>query len=228
MKTGGLLRERGLLAARAAFDAAAAAEVWHGLGIAPRIGDELRISLFCYDNAALPDFLRCWSAGPARVHVLAAPGAATEQIGAWFGKALAPEMSVHNNSLTVSPLPFLPQARFDSLLWACDVNFVRGEDSFVRAQWAQRPFVWQIYPQKENAHLVKLDAFLTRHLDGFADAEVVRRLWHAWNGGGDISAAWRDYSASRLSIERHGKVWAADLDRMPDLTDNLTRFARER
>ena len=27
------------------------------------------------------------------------------------------------------------------------VNFVRGEDSFVRAQWAARPFAWHVYPQ---------------------------------------------------------------------------------
>jgi len=38
---------------------------------------------------------------------------------------------------------------------ACDVNFVRGEDSFVRAQFAARPLVWQAYPQDEGAHLNK-------------------------------------------------------------------------
>jgi hypothetical protein len=66
------------------------------------------------------------------------------------------------------PLPFLPQVRYDELLWACDLNFVRGEDSFVRAQWAAKPFVWQIYPQAEDAHRVKLDAFLARHPAGAA------------------------------------------------------------
>ena len=49
--------------------------------------------------------------------------------------------------LTVRVLPFVPQAEYDRLLWACDVNIVRGEDSFVRAQWANRPFAWHIYPQ---------------------------------------------------------------------------------
>ena len=225
-KTGGLLRERDLLATRAAFDAAAAAEFWRSLNVAHGTEGELRVSLFCYDNAALPELLRCWAAGPAGVYVLALPGAATEQIASWFGAALAPGTSLRKDSLAVHALPFLPQSSYDRLLWACDVNFVRGEDSFVRAQWAQRPFVWQIYPQAENAHLVKLEAFLTRCLGGFDDSDVVRRCWHAWNGIGDMRAAWHDYVANRQPIEQHGKVWASELDRMGDVANNLARFVR--
>ena len=186
------------------------------------------MSLFCYDNAALPELLRCWAAGPAGVHVLALPGTATEQIASWFGATLSPGTPLRKDSLAVHALPFLPQSAYDRLLWACDVNFVRGEDSLVRAQWAQRPFVWQIYPQAENAHLVKLDAFLTRCLGGFNDSDVVRRCWNAWTGSGDMCAAWRDYVANRRPIEQHGKVWAFNLDRMRDLADNLTRFVREK
>ena len=72
--------------------------------------------------------------------------------------------------LQVLPFDFLPQDDFDRLLWRCDINFVRGEDSFVRAQWAGKPFVWQIYPQAEQAHLVKLDAFLARYTEGMSTA----------------------------------------------------------
>ena len=164
-------------------------------------------------------------------------------------------------------LSFLPQPSYDRLLWACDVNFVRGEDSFVRAQWAGQPFVWQIYPQVENAHLVKLDAFLTRYLGELTEAgsnvsrtpasskpeaqakssfacasgldervshspnvvaDIVRRCWHAWNGTGDIATAWRDFIANRQSIQRHGKVWVNQLDRLGDLANNLARFVREK
>jgi uncharacterized repeat protein (TIGR03837 family) len=77
-------------------------------------------------------------------------------------------------NLDLLPLPFLPQDRYDELLWACDLNFVRGEDSFVRAQWAAKPFVWQIYPQAEGAHLAKLEAFLAMHPAGAA----LRPFWH--------------------------------------------------
>ncbi|MBC8113079.1 MAG: elongation factor P maturation arginine rhamnosyltransferase EarP, partial [Candidatus Saccharimonas sp.] len=225
-KTGGLLRERDVPAARAAFDPTAAAEFWRSLGVAPPTDDELRISLFCYDNPALPELLQCWADGPAAVLVLAAPGAATEQIAHWFGETLSPGTPFRRGSLMVQALPFLLQPDYDRLLWACDVNFVRGEDSFVRAQWAERPFVWQIYPQAENAHLVKLDAFLTRYLGEFQDSEsdVVRRCWHAWNGTGDMAAAWQSYVANRHSLQRHGKVWANQLDRPGDLANNLARF----
>ncbi len=261
-QTGGLLRERNLFAARAAFDQTAAEDFWRSLGVASRTDDELRISLFCYENPALPELLQCWADGPAAVRVLASPGAATEQIARWFGVALSPCAQLRRESLTVQSLPFLPQPRYDRLLWACDVNFVRGEDSFVRAQWAQRPFVWQIYPQAEDAHRVKLDAFLTRYLGEFADStnprrkfgplkpeaqakedfacasgfkervrsssgassDVVRRCWHAWNGTGDMAAAWQDYVANRQSLQRHGKVWANQLDRAGDLANNLARF----
>ena len=225
-RTGGLLRERDLLAARAAFDSAAAVEFWRSLGVVPRTDDELRVSLFCYDNPALPDLLQCWADGPVTVRVLASPGAAIEQTARWFGDKLSPGTPLRRGSLTVQALPFLPQPDYDRLLWACDANFVRGEDSFVRAQWAVRPFVWQIYPQVEKAHLVKLEAFLTRYLGEceYSISEVVRRCWHAWNGIGDMGAAWRDYVANRQSIQRHGTVWANQLDRAGDLANNLARF----
>lgn len=231
-KTGGLLRERGLPAARNGFDAAARAEFWRGLGVAPRIDGELRVSLFCYGNAALPELLQCWAAGPAAITVLAAPGAATEQLASWLGAALSPGQTNTKDLLRVHALPFLPQSQYDRLLWACDVNFVRGEDSFVRAQWAERPFVWQIYPQSENAHLVKLEAFLSRYLDGFCSldgfqgTDVVRRCWQAWNGAGDMGAAWCDFAANLRSVGQHGQVWASHLDRTGELADNLARFVR--
>jgi uncharacterized repeat protein (TIGR03837 family) len=79
-------------------------------------------------------------------------------------------------------IPFLAQDRYDQLLWACDVNFVRGEDSFVRAQWAGRPFVWNIYPTDDGAHWVKLSAFLARYTEGLdrTQAGVLTALWEAW------------------------------------------------
>jgi uncharacterized repeat protein (TIGR03837 family) len=59
-------------------------------------------------------------------------------------------------------VPFLPQTEYDKVLWTADLNFVRGEDSIVRGIWAGKPLIWQIYPQTENTHLVKLRAWLTQ------------------------------------------------------------------
>jgi uncharacterized repeat protein (TIGR03837 family) len=234
--TGGLLRERDLPGNRAAFDSAAEADFLHSVGVPPRIAFELRVSMFCYENAALPDLLRCWADAPDAVTILATPGPAAEQVACWFGEPLLPGVPLRHASLTAYALPFLPQSSFDQLLWACDVNFVRGEDSLVRALWAERPFVWQIYPQADEAHLVKLDAFLSRYLSGFAKSGVVRRFWNAWNGrdnhgggnrgSGNIASAWPDFVANRMAIEQQGKVWARTLDQMGNLANNLVCFVR--
>lgn len=225
-KTGGLLRERDLRADRAAFDAAAAAEFWLSLNVPPRADKELCISLFGYDNPALADLLPCWAEGPIPVRLLATQGAISRQIAHWSGEAFVPGMQLRRGALTAQALPFLTQPDYDRLLWSCDVNFVRGEDSFVRAQWAERPFVWQAYPQAEQSHLTKLEAFLTRYLGEFQvpDCDVVRRCWHAWNGIGNMDTAWQDYVTIRQPLLRHGKVWANQLDRLGDLANNLARF----
>jgi uncharacterized repeat protein (TIGR03837 family) len=225
-QTGGLLRERGLLGERAAFDVAAQAEFWRSVGVPARSDRELRVSMFCYENATLPELLRCWAEGDEAVTLLATPGPAADQTAGWFGEAFSRGQPLRRSSLTAWALPFLPQSSFDRLLWACDVNFVRGEDSFVRAQWAGQPFVWQIYPQAEEAHLVKLEAFLGRYLQGYEGADAVRGSWYAWNGRGNMASAWRDFAANRGAILRHGKVWVSILDQMGNLANNLVCFIR--
>lgn len=225
-RTGGLLRERDLLAKRAAFDSTAEAEFWSSVGVPARSDQELRVSMFCYHNESLPELLRCWADGKTCVTVLAAPGPGADQIAGWFGEPLSTGGPLQRSALTVYPLPFLPQSQFDRLLWACDVNFVRGEDSFVRAQWAGRPLVWQIYPQTEEAHLVKLEAFLDRYLQRFETPAVVQRCWQAWNGEGNMASFWPDFIASRQVLEQHGKLWASTLDQTDDLAHNLVCFVR--
>ncbi|MBK6864539.1 MAG: elongation factor P maturation arginine rhamnosyltransferase EarP [Ideonella sp.] len=205
--TGGLLCEPGLLARLRDFDRA------HWLaanGVAPQAGERL-VSLFCYANPALPALVDRLCAAPTLL--LAAPGAATEQIAAALGPAL------RRGALRVRCLPWLAQTEYDHLLRACDLNFVRGEDSFVRAQWAGRPFVWQIYPQQDGSHRAKLLAFLDRMLaDGDARvADPLRALMLGWNGFGPLApglpplARWQS----------HCEQWRDGLAVAPDLTTQL-------
>jgi len=83
--------------------------------------------------------------------------------------------------LAFNYLPKLTQHDFDHLLWACDLNFVRGEDSLVRALWADKPFIWQIYPQHDQAHHRKLEAFL-KVLDAPASLRIFHRVWNGMSG----------------------------------------------
>ena len=167
VRTGGLIRERDLDARRAAFDR----EAWlHSMGLPAR--DERLVSLFCYEPRPLADLLARWRDGAQRTRVLVTPGRARAAVEA-LGDRLAPE-----GALALTHLPALTQTDYDHLLWACDLNFVRGEDSLVRALWAGRPFVWQIYPQDDGAHHAKLEAFL----DWQRCPPEWRALHRAWNG----------------------------------------------
>ncbi len=242
-RTGGLLREADLLGRRAAFqaDAGAQAAFWRALvGRVPPPG-ALKVSLFGYTGAPFESLARSAASHPGPVWLLATEGAAALAL-----RRLEPaHATIRRNAfdggarreLEVFAIPFLPQDRYDALLWACDVNFVRGEDSFVRAQWAARPFVWNIYPQDDNAHWVKLAAFLQRYTAALdrARAAAVTGLWEAWNRRDDSSApggvrpqlseAWPDFIACREALEAHARTWCERLATRRDLAAELVDFA---
>lgn len=209
--SGGLLRERDLAARQAAWAGAATPET------------ALRISLFCYDTAPVSALLDTLSATPTPVHCRVPAGkplAAVRQV-------LGGEGPWQLGALMVEPIAFLPQTDYDALLHACDLNFVRGEDSLVRAQWAGRPFVWQIYPQADDAHLDKLKAFLDVYLHDAPEAvaHALRRLFMAWNlGGDDFKAAWSACLAHWPALCTHQRAWSRQLADLPDLASNLVNF----
>lgn len=230
--TGGLLMERGLDDMRREFqqDPRALAVFWQSLGLAPALGDEARVSLFCYPAADVPALFEAWCHQASPVTCLVPEGIGGEALAAFLGNAgTRPGSRATRGSLTVCIVPFLPQECYDRLLWACDANFVRGEDSFVRAQWAQRPFVWQPYAQADGAHLRKLDAFLQQFGNGLpAEAQVaLDTLWRAWTCGGDLRAAWPAFWAQRSRWAAHAEEWAGRLRAQGDLAANLLRFCSD-
>ncbi|MEP6824093.1 MAG: elongation factor P maturation arginine rhamnosyltransferase EarP [Ramlibacter sp.] len=174
--TGGLLREPDLAARQAGFDRTA----WLAQhGIAHR-GERL-VGLFCYEPAALPGLLAQLAAGPAPTRLLVTAGRASAAVRTAYENENSPLCATGGHSvLSISYLPLLTQVDFDHLLLACDFNFVRGEDSLVRALWAGRPFAWQIYPQHDGAHHEKLQAFLA----WLQAPPALVRLHAAWNGAG--------------------------------------------
>ncbi|MDM0113205.1 elongation factor P maturation arginine rhamnosyltransferase EarP [Variovorax sp. J22R133] len=167
--TGGLLREPDLMARRARFDRAA----WlAGQGIDWQ-GERL-VSLFSYEPVALRSLLVQLRDGPP-TRLIVTPGRSAAAVrGLLKTEALG-------GGLALTWLPHVPQPDFDHMLWSCDLNFVRGEDSVVRALWAGAPLVWQIYPQDDDVHHVKLAAFL----DWLGAPESLRKFHHQWNGFSD-------------------------------------------
>ncbi len=237
--TGGVLRESLLGMQRRSFTGspAAQARLWHQLGVTPIDGAH-RVSLFAYPNPALPALLAHWRDGGEPVQCLMPSGPAAQQAFAWAGAAAAtaasPGAACTLGALHLQQVPFLPQEQFDELLWACDVNFVRGEDSFVRAQWATRPFVWHIYPQADDAHRVKLDAFLALYRQQIgepADAEAITRFWHVWNGAAapeEVAAAWDGLRDALPGLARTAQRWQHSLAALGDLAANLVAFCESR
>lgn len=228
--TGGLIREPGLLAARDAFRASGGrAALLAGHGLALPAPDALVVSLFAYEQPALGALVQAWSQGDRPILLLVPEGRVLGDLAAAFGvDNLAAGARLQRGRLTAAVLPFSDQAGYDRLLWSCDLNFVRGEDSFVRAQWAARPFVWQIYRQDEDAHLDKLDAFVARWCAGLeAPAAVaLRRFWAAWNGAGEPAAAWPDFAAALPALSRRADGWCGRLAAQDDLVTRLTQFCK--
>jgi uncharacterized repeat protein (TIGR03837 family) len=164
-RTAGLLREADLPARRAAFDRHAWLRQW---GV--QDGQARAASLFCYEPPALAGLLEQLRAGPVPTELLVTAGRAAAAIRA-SGVA-------DGGHLRLRFLPLLSQREYDHLLWSCDLNFVRGEDSVVRGLLAGVPCVWQAYPQEDDAHHAKLDAFL----QWLQPPPDLRDFFRVWNG----------------------------------------------
>jgi uncharacterized repeat protein (TIGR03837 family) len=209
-RTGGVLREPQLMQARTAFDR----DEWLKSQRLTRQAGERVASLFCYEAADLAGLVRSLADQPTLL--LLCPGPARERLQAM---ALPPTIRLH-------ALPWLSQTDYDHLLWSSDLNFVRGEDSFVRAQWAGAPFVWHIYPQHDGAHAAKLDAFLDRFAASATASvhEPLRTLWHAWNGLGQ----WPERLPAQADWTAACGHWRDGLLTQADLTSQLLRLVSQK
>ena len=230
---GGVLIEDSLFAERDAqqVDPAGACRFRREIGIAGHDEPRTWISLFCYGAAALPSLVEAWAADPSGVCCVVAEGYAQAQMEEIAGRKLRPGMPVEIGNLTVHAIPFLPLEQYDRLLWSCDLNFVRGEDSFVRAQLAARPLIWQAYPQEDEAHLVKTAAFRERYVQALpvADAGAYAAVFDAWNRQDrECGTAWPEFARRLPAFQANAGQWAAKLAKNGDLGANLVRFCEDR
>ncbi len=212
-RTGGLLREQDLLQRQAAFARTDQRRAWlarHGI---PWLGERL-VSLFCYEPAALVQMLTHFASDTKPTRLLVTSGRSSMAVRTALEQQISLNPSWNEREqLLISYLPYLTQDDFDQLLWLCDLNFVRGEDSLVRALWAGKPLVWQIYPQDDGAHQHKLDAFLD-----MLQAEASLRAWHlAWNQTGPDVLPLPDYTGWQRTVQ-------AARTRLLEMDDLLTQL----
>jgi uncharacterized repeat protein (TIGR03837 family) len=219
-RTGGLLREPAL---SASLQAGATIE-------ANELAQTLKIFLFSYEQPDITEWLDALNTGFRKTALSVTPCPARPQIDEWLLS------QSHHKNLHVESLAFVPQHDFDALLSRFDVLFVRGEDSFVRAQWAGKPLIWHIYPQEEDSHLLKLEAFYDRYLGtgvlSATERSIVWRFVQAWNSGHTLAVSeslaelWAQFVAILPALHENAVLWRQQLLQQPDLVTQLRDFVR--
>jgi uncharacterized repeat protein (TIGR03837 family) len=220
--TGGLLRERELLSQRNAWQknldsqhqllerlgvSAKALEALLPQPTAPSASREIErrrqgeiqsarlLTLFCYPHAPIAQMLEALCAD-SRASIMLIPD------------GIAPELATGRlgplQQVFIERISFVSQPEYDQLLWMADLNFVRGEDSVVRALWAGKPLVWQIYPQTEGTHLIKLDAWL-KISNLSTDIQALLRHWNADCVAADLSTGFEQVLQPKIFAQ-----WSSD------------------
>ena len=188
-QTGGLIREKGLFLRREAFNQSRRKKFIQSLGGDPNL---YSISLFYYPIQKIEVFLDVID------HI-------KKPAQFFIPQYLFDLLKLKNNYqfIHIIPYPFLNHDDFDNLLWSCDLNFVRGEDSWTRAIWAGKPFIWQPYIQENNIHLIKLKAFLKRYCEACNQdlSEILIKMHDDWSNNKFNEVLWRDFFKQQARLE---------------------------
>ena len=233
-KTGGLICEQSLLAERDAWqqDQTAQDAYWQARGIPPCPAGGMRYSLFAYESQAAAQWVRQLAAGDTAVQLLLPLGKVVPDVLTTLGISDAPLAGKHyqHGALSLYLLAMTDQAGYDRLLWSCDFNIVRGEDSFLRAQWAGRPFAWHIYRQDDDAHLVKLEAFLAHYCTTLPahTADAVRDFMRQWNHDVLDENGWQRLREIWPLWQEQARLWPQKILAGGDLAARLVQFVKIR
>lgn len=191
--SGGLTIEKEYEKARQAF-----------LGQQP-VSESLRVFYFSYPSAPVSEFASLLINSRQKIDLSCSACEA--------GRDLAQVIErTTDHEIRVKQLDFVAQTDFDELLWGSDIAFIRGEDSAARAMLAGIVFIWQIYPQDDGAHWVKLTA-LTEKMKPMFDCQQAFEAWErfqrSFNAGKIDSEAWlamlEQFSALKIGFARWGE-----------------------
>ena len=221
-RTGGLLREHDLLTHRDAWqkDLPAQHQMLKRLGVSKEAlqawqqADSVQarlLSLFCYPHAPLEQLLEAL-AQDTRPSILLVPDG--------VAPALLTGRQGPSDHVYIERIPFVSQSEYDQLLWMADLNFVRGEDSIVRALWSGKPLIWQIYPQTEGTHLIKLEAWL--NISGLP--KNIQALISQWNADA-VSADLLEGFEEALSDKAYAQ-WSTHAQALSHALAQETDFAQ--
>ena len=189
-------------------------------------GDALKVVLFGYEHMPLIKWLPLLDQSHVPIQLAVTCGKATDAVKSFFNENNANLSS----KLHVSYLPMLQQNDFDLLLRGADLNFVRGEDSFVQALWAGKPFVWHIYPQHDAVHFEKLEAFIKVYCQNAMMPEALKSWadWQrVWNLQPDVvfRSQWSVFVENIDALHQHAELYREHLLQTDDLAQQLVQHA---
>ncbi|MCL1089439.1 elongation factor P maturation arginine rhamnosyltransferase EarP [Shewanella profunda] len=235
-KTGGLICEQNLFTERDAWqaDPSNKLQLFNTLGLTGIESQDTVVSIFSYETEALSALCELWQQSEQKIHALIPKGRSLNSLIHLLPcdiDNLVAGQQINHGNLTLHILPMTDQQGFDRLLWSCDVNIVRGEDSFLRAQWAAKPFIWHIYPQEDDYHLVKLEAFIQLYCDNLPPeiAQTWTKLNLAFNQGlqSAVKTHWQNLNPVDLPLLQHAKQWPIDAINAADLATRLVQFVKK-
>ena len=188
-------------------------------GLDPKI---FTLYVFCYPSSPLELFYQALQKDARPVNLLLPRSAAAE-------KLLSHHRSHNCSFINVSLAEMVKQSDFDRFLWAADSLIVRGEDSFVRAQLAAKPFIWNIYPQTEDTHIKKLLAYSERIKPFFGeDFDLWLNMNLAWNQDKtELIRLWPRWRDAQESMRQSAAEWRGQLAKIGSLADNLWNFIQK-
>ena len=228
--TGGLIREHGIFRNNQLLATTPSLQqtFFDKLNLAhEHQADAIAVSLFSYPNAPIPELLHAMATGAQPVHCYVPSTSILPKVAEFFRQknVSAGDVLTHQN-LHMTILPFLSQSNYDKLLAICDINFVRGEDSWIRAIWAGKPFIWQPYWQTEAAHIKKLNAFLDTFYKGCDDSsyQACKSLHTSWASASLNKHDWQSYLSHLNTITLFTLAQSKRLADLPDLASNLVIF----
>ena len=197
--------------------------------------DQKIISVFSYETDALCELVKHFIKSDEPTILLVPIGKSSNSISQTlpFDKTeCIANTNVKCGNLIVGFLPMTNQEKFDELLWLSDINIVRGEDSFLRAQWAKKPFIWHIYPQDNQTHIDKLNAFWGRYC-----ADLTPELTSIQNqvnlhfnldDSDNIVESWSNFVSHYEELLRHAQRWPKSALNGSNLAGRLVEFVKNR
>ncbi|KPN71307.1 elongation factor P maturation arginine rhamnosyltransferase EarP [Neisseria sp. 83E34] len=191
--------------------------------------------LFGYESPVWSQWLHTWQQSKYPITLLLAGKQVIQSLqrsGALPAEALQRNGDIfQTGTVKLVRIPFIPQSDFDKLLHLCDGAIVRGEDSFIRAQFAAKPFFWFIYPQEENAHIEKLHAFWHKAAADWPEPlkQAHQSLSDELNGANVLSAevrqaAWQTLISNLPTWQKQAEKWRDYLFTQHSATEKLNIF----